>query len=565
MLSGGLMALCFPPFGQAGIVWVALVPWLWSLWQEGSGEKSRPFWTSFLGGVVFWIVNLKWLFQVAHLGYVIPCFFLALYFAIFGKFAATLGNPYRVRRSLQATPLAGALHSLRFAGLNALFWCGLEWARGALFPNYGWCGLGASFYENLPLAQGAEFVGVCGLSFLPVLVNCVLVSVALRVAEGVREGGRMKRHWDLVATMSLVILVFAFGVSRIRHYEALPAKVVHVLAVQLDVPQVAGRVMMSGGEIHAALEEETRKGLEAVAAENQRRIKEASEEVEFLEVDWVVWPEVTLYGALLTTPEGEHALMPRSANTIEAMRDAGVDNLIAGVSERDAYEEEGVFRMNLEGKSYNSMLAVDSEGEIHVHRKQELVIYGEYIPFVDQVPLLAKIYHWVAGVEWGGNLGRGEGYEGFSLPASGESVAVIPSICFEDTVGSFLRRFSRSNREVIVNITNDGWFGESEGSRQHFANAIFRCIELRRPMVRAANRGYTGVISATGNPLDGTTGRRQLLEDEEGKPFLRGSVLGRVLVPEAPVTFYARFGDVFSIAGLVLAVAVGLGRLRKSK
>ena len=216
--------------------------------------------------------------------------------------------------------------------------------------------------------------------------------------------------------------------------------------------------------------------------------------------------------------------------------------------------------------SYNTLLAIDSNGEMATHRKQHLVIYGEYIPFVDSVKWLGDIYEKVAGVPWEGNMGRGIGSDGFSLPGAGREVNVIPTICFEDTVPRVVRKFSKGPREVILNITNDGWFGRSAGSQQHFDNALFRAIELRRPLLRAANQGVTGVVSATGSLVNYETGERQILEDEEGRPFKRGSVLAKAhVLQEGGPTLYARVGDLFSALGLAVALGWGVLRWRLSK
>ena len=143
-----------------------------------------------------------------------------------------------------------------------------------------------------------------------------------------------------------------------------------------------------------------------------------------------------------------------------------------------------------------------------------------------------------------------------------ESFSLIPTICFEDTIGRLARKFVRAEPQLIVNCTNDGWFGESACALQHMANAKFRCIELRRPMARAANTGVTCIIDETGSLDD----RRQpgydprLISDGEPKPstFVEGFMSARIALDRnPPTTFYARHGDLFSIlcaAGALLAV-----------
>ena len=93
-----------------------------------------------------------------------------------------------------------------------------------------------------------------------------------------------------------------------------------------------------------------------------------------------------------------------------------------------------------------------------------------------------------------------------TVPIGDGDIQLIPSVCFEDTVGRLTRKFVRTEPQLIINVTNDGWFKDSEAARQHMANAKFRAIELRRPMVRSANTGVSGIISTTGSLVDPTTG-----------------------------------------------------------
>lgn len=562
VFSGVLLALVFPPFGFADLVWFVPLTLLLALWNGGRAHRSKRFGfgVGWVSGFVFWAVNLKWLGGVASGGYLLLAAYLAVFFGLFGAFASTVGNPL-LRRKATGVAVDEAGRSLLFAAVNAFVWCGLEWVRGWLFTGFGWNGLGVAFHERLVLAQGAEVVGVAGLAFLPVFVGGVLVQVVHRFSLGVKDG-KMERHWDFASAVLILMLVFFYGVFRISAVNRAPSDELKVLLVQQNIPQEAGRVLWSGEEIQSAFEDETLAALDRVELENELLVENAEGLVSLQRIDWVVWPEVVLNGPLYTKKSGDSGIHPDSTATIERMQNAGVRNFILGLGELETDEN---FALTDPVVQYNSLVTVNSDGEIGVHRKQHLVIYGEFIPFVDSIPLLGKIYQTVAGVPWSGNMGRGTGSEVLTLRGAGGQIRVIPSICFEDTVPRVARKFSKESREVIVNLTNDGWFGESEGSQQHFANALFRSIELRRPMMRAANRGVTGVVSATGSLVDYETGERQVLETEEGKPFLAGSVLASVRVArEGGPTIYARFGDWFSAVGLLLGAGWIVWRKRRA-
>jgi apolipoprotein N-acyltransferase len=571
MLGGLVLAFAFPPFNQAEWVWVMPVLLLGALWLGGQQrwQKQRRvgkrfgFVVGWLGGLVFWCLNLKWLAVVTGPGYLILAAYLAIFAGVFGSFAATVGNPLLREKVSGArdSPWEEALRSLGFAAVSACLWCGLEWIRGWLFTGFGWNGLGVAFYDRLVLAQGAELVGVYGLSFLPVFVGGVLVQVGVRFVRGLRAG-RMERHWDFAGAMVVLAGCFFYGVLRTAAVNRAPAETLKVLLVQLDIPQVASARAWSEDKIYAEYQAETLRALREVERENTRLMEEAEGAVELERIDWVVWPETVLTNSLLTATTGESGFEDKSGQLINELQEAGVRTFVTGAQEFEfeaEVDEDGTISPTSKFiESYNSMVAVTSDRTISVYRKQHLVIYGEFIPFEEEIPLLVKIYEMAAGVPWGGNMGRGGAVSGFTLPGAGGEVAVIPSICFEDTVPRVTRKFSEQSRELIVNVTNDGWFGTTEGSRQHYANAVFRSIELRRPMIRAANRGVTGIVSATGSLVDYDSGERQVLENEEGKPFVAGHVRGDVRISKhRGTTLYARFGDWFCASGFVVALVFG--------
>ena len=134
-------------------------------------------------------------------------------------------------------------------------------------------------------------------------------------------------------------------------------------------------------------------------------------------------------------------------------------------------------------------------------------------------------------------------------------LSFAPLICFEDTDGDHTRRCVGKGAQLLVNITNDSWFGHSPGTAQHLANALFRTIENRRPLVRDANTGVTCIIDAQGRILHS-------LRNADGTPFLEGVLFGTVQVPrDGPVTFYTRYGDwlAYAAAGIAGIAMAGLG------
>src|SRR5438094_10165213 len=207
-----------------------------------------------------------------------------------------------------------------------------------------------------------------------------------------------------------------------------------------------------------------------------------------------------------------------------------------------------------DGHDYNAALLISNAGQqTQTYRKIHLVPFGEYIPLRHSFPLFAAVASkWVPG-----DFDDGKNYTVFWL-TSGE-VQLAPLICFEDTIGELTRQFVLKGANLLANVTNDGWFLHSAGSQQHLANAVFRCVETRRPMVRAANTGVTCFVNEFGRVT-------QLLQDETGGTFAEGVLAGEVNVPtERDLTFYVRHGELFAkfcAAVTLIAIIVGVIRRR---
>jgi apolipoprotein N-acyltransferase len=156
------------------------------------------------------------------------------------------------------------------------------------------------------------------------------------------------------------------------------------------------------------------------------------------------------------------------------------------------------------------------------------------------VPFISKI----VGDQVPGDFTRGKEPVVFRLTT--DQVKVAPLICFEDTLGELTRQFVLRGANLLANVTNDGWFLRSAGGRQHLANAVFRCVETRRPMVRAANTGVTCFVNRFGRVT-------QVLLDAKGSQFTEGVLTGSVDIPvSGEHTFYTRHGELFAkICGAV--------------
>lgn len=597
LISGLLLAMCFPGWNLSGLVWVWMLPLFPAIWRGRS--KRYGFGIGYCAGFVFWLLNLKWLWTVSGLGGMVMAAFLALYFGLWGAIAVSIGNPWRKRGGRQAGRSAGgsiqqkivqkeatqkksgllggvlneSIYSLRFAMINAAAWVGVEWLRGWVFTGFGWNGLGVAFHDTPVLAQAADLVGVTGLAFLPVFMSAVLVQSASRI-KGEVASGKFRPRLDFSVAALLLAVHFCYGVWRIKDVGSWQTERVRVLLIQENIPQdikwdprsVADILQGYSDSTEAAIRELEDSNVELLKANVDRDV------VEMKQPDLLIWPESAVPNPLLFV-EGEkhHYLYGDTAHLLEnEIRPLGNFSMIAGMNEFEARHADGLLKWKEGGRQYNSMAVVAPDGaleqSIKTYRKIHLVIFGEYIPFVDQLPFLGEIFKFSAGADFSGNFDAGTSTEPMVVDAGDGEVQLIPSVCFEDTVGRLTRKFVRPAPQMIINVTNDGWFKQSEAAAQHMANARFRAIELRRPMVRSANTGVSGIVSVTGSLRDPVTGQRQVVEDGNGNHFVRASLYGHAYAPvHGPVTLYAAAGDWFAFLMILWVVIAVIGsRLTKA-
>ncbi|MEY2490138.1 MAG: apolipoprotein N-acyltransferase [Verrucomicrobiota bacterium] len=509
--SGLLYAGCFAPFDQAWLCWIALMPLLAVLWFTGTNSKRRwlrDLSLGYVAGLAFFWTVFSWLRTVTVPGLVLVGLYMALYFALWswicGLLRPSLRAPAVVNRWTQPPPNESPLsrspwlrstNNLRLAFLLASVWVAQEWLRSLVFSGWGWNTLGTALHGQLAMIQVTEFTGVAGLSFLVAFTNVILLATARRfiLETQVRP---MRPHYDLTLTMAAIVGVMGFGIRSLQVQR--PAKTLNVAVVQPNIPR---EQKFSPEFAQQTFNQFTRLSTPALGAS--------------VRPDLLVWPESSMPGPVLQDDLSYRFVMDFSASA--------KTDLLLGTIDLD------------ETHDYNAALLVSDGGKrIQVYRKVHLVPFGEYVPGRHTIPLLAR----VVGDQVPGDFGFGKEYTVFHL--TNDKALVAPLICFEDTIGDLTRQFVLGGANLLANVTNDGWFLRSAGSQQHLANAVFRCVETRLPMVRAANTGVTCFVNEFGRIT-------QMLMDEHGSQFTEGVLTGEISIPtERELTFYVRHGELFA-------------------
>lgn len=602
LISGVLLSFCFPGWDISQLVWVWMLPLFPAIWR---GTKKRyGFFIGYLAGLAFWLINLKWLWTVSGLGAVIMAAFLATYFGIWGAIAVSIGNPWRKREvspekqklskskiqekieaknsAIKKSPLQISIGesalSLKFAFINAAAWVGLEWLRGWVFTGFSWNGLGTAFHSTPVLAQAADLIGLTGLAFLPVFMSAVLIQTGKRfIAEA--KTGRLRPRLDFSVVALLLALHFCYGVYRIHQVNNWETQRVRVLLVQENIPQTLKWDPAETSVIMQGYGDATEAAIRALEEENVKNLKDNinGDAVEIKQPDLVIWPESALPEPLFFVEGAEGVEGEISLGGIESyylygstkhllnerVRPLGNFTLITGMNKFEA-ELEGARVVGKEGgNNYNSIAVISPGGAIEdnikTYDKAHLVLFGEYIPFLETVPFLRDLFKFSSGADFSGNFQAGRVIKPLNVQTSAGDMQIIPNVCFEDTVSRLTRKFVQRAPQVIVNVTNDGWFKESEAAAQHMTNAKFRAIELRRPMVRCANTGMSGIISMTGSFHDPVTGNRQVIEDDTGTHFVRSSLYGHAYAAKSgPITLFSLAGDWFSYLMIAFTVFIAI-------
>ncbi len=551
--SGLLLAFSLPPFDQGWLAWIALAPLLCALWfrrgcSDGTGKRScviKPALLGYVTGIVSVTISFHWLSTLGPLfgspalaGIpLLLALYMGLYVAVWAILVARLPfqipaqtpalaesaaieTPERSRRArllgtvprgsdaTAALPFRSSRRNLETGAFAACAWVLLEWIRGWLFSGFGWNGLGIALHRDLPTIQIADITGVLGLSWLVAFCNVMGVLIVRRMLAELGPRFLKSIRWEFTVTMALIVGVFAYGVRALNQPEDKDVTEFKIAMIQTNVPQEER--WDSDSQEHLL-----------------KRLAESTQQVAHLKPDLIVWPESA-------TPRGMYSDEETFKFVMAQAKESGAAILLGTVLSGEK-----------PGDEYNGAALIAEGGHyMQFYRKMHLVPYGEYLPMR---PLLGSVL---------GDLVPGDFLPGASpviLKCPAPPIQFGALICFEDTLGDLVRRFPAGGAQLLVNITNDAWFGKSIAAELHFDHAIFRAIENRRPLARCANTGVTGFVDARGR-----TDRLPL--------FTRAFYTRKLLISNhPPLTFYTRYGD--WVAHLSLAIVflrLGIHALRKS-
>lgn len=512
LLSAGLQIVVFPLPGLYWLSWIAVTPLLVALLRARAPETLQVdakvrlapaspwqgFVLAYACGIIWYLGTCYWVFDTMHRygGLAIPVALLVL-------MAASMHEAlYHGLFGLLVAMVAGGKASQRRALLLApLFWVVAELARTRI-SAFPWELLGYAQTDNPALTRIATLTGVYGLSFEIMLVNSVFAAAFL-VAKG-------RRKWLLVAASAAAILLQA------GQWLAPPAAPTDktALLVQSNVPAQEG---WTTEYFQGTLRDLTWISLHPPGGNEGQKF------------DLMVWPESPSPFFLNDASFRDVvAALTRQSRTWLLVGSIGVES--ASASSRHTSEV------------FNSAGLISPAGELTArYDKVHLVPFGEYVPFKSVLPFMDMLTEQV------GNFERGTSRD--PLDAGGQRLGVF--ICYESVFPDEVRQFALRGADVLVNITNDGWYGDSGAWQQHLQMTQMRAVENGRWLLVGTNTGMTASVDPYGR-IVAATGRkvRTVLAAPYG--LLSGT------------TFYTRHGDWFAYLCAIISTGAIVARFLKT-
>jgi len=503
IISAILLVVSFPKFYLGFLAWIALVPIMLSITGRGLFKSfyiSLSCGTLFFAGIFYWLMNVP---KYTLLYYAILMPYFGVFFGLFGLIFSLISKRLGIVPAYIAAPFVWI--TLDFVRSH-FFWLALPWGM-----------LAHSQYQYLPVIQIASYTGAYGISFLIVLVNSSLSLIAITYSSRLQKLpgidsiklDRKAAIGMICATAVIVILSVIYGIAATT--TPIKGDPVKVAVVQANIDQTKKWDKNYAGFILRTYADLTLK-----AAESQPAL--------------IAWPETA-------TPAALNADVVVRYSVYRIAMKAGIP-LLLGSAERRKYEKQISLTKDYTNAAY---LINPRSGALSKQRydKIKLLPFGEYVP-------ARKSIAWrILNIEPVLGYSPGKEYTVFQLPPYQFSAP----ICWENIFPNLFRQFVKEGAQFMVNITNAGFFGRSAAPYQVVSMVVFRAVENRVFVVRAANTGVSCFIDPHGRIVD-------RLQNEKGEDIFIQGVLTGTVIPQDSKTFYTLHGDVFAWLCVIVSLAI---------
>lgn len=489
-LSGIMIVLSFPTFDFYLLAWIAFVPLLLSLWGKNSLEA---FLSGYVFGLTYFFGTLYWIYHsINHYGgfsffssvtiVLLLCCYLSLYPAVFSLVFLKV---------IKKTKLPGVF-------IAPVLWVVLEFIRSYALTGFPWSSIGYSQYLFLPVIQISDITGIYGISFLVLSFNGALFDIIL-LNKRLRKMPLFPISHAVIGITSLIfvlIITLVYGTWRLGQERN--GNTIKVGIIQGNIEQ--------DKKWSPAFQQEV---MNAYFSLSNEAIKDSP--------DILVWPETSVPFYFGSDPDNSERL-------VQFKRSLDAYLLFGSVMVNGRYKDKSFLS--------NSAVLLDKEGNAtYKYDKIHLVPFGEYVPLRSILFFIDKL---VAGV---GDFIPGKKYLLAETPLGNFGTV----ICYEIIFPGLVRKMYVNGGDFMATITNDAWFGKTSGPYQHFSMSVFRAIENRKPLIRSANTGISGIIDSNGRILSMTH-------------LFQRTVLTDKMKTDHTLTFYTKYGDLFSYFCIVMSI-----------
>ncbi len=490
--TGILLSLSWPTFGFTPLIFVAWIPLIWAFAAGNLGPKPgrRIFLLALISMLVWNGLTTWWVGLASGVGAGLAIGLNSFFMALLWRLA------YGVKRQL----------GLRMGLFSLLFiWMSYEFIHYRWELIWPWLNLGNAFSENVDWVQWYSYTGVLGGSLWIWIFNLM----GYQVYQSKHKIDRMKFGGILILVAILPPLI-SMGVK--KGIDPQEGEAVEVVVVQPNIDAYTEKY-------------------EIPVAQQLNKLIRLAKSQDLSSTDWVIYPETAIPNGIWHAELDENWAL----DGLKSLRkDNPKLNIITGASTFQRFKEDGLnpptgsARYHKSGRfwydAYNSALFLHPSGETHMYQKSKLVPGVEQMPYDEILKPLKSLAFDLGGTT--GTLGKQDSASTFVSDMG----SVAPIICYESVCGDYVGDFIEAGAGFLAIITNDDWWGDTPGYKQHFSYAKLRAVEGRRWIARAANTGISGFI----NPLGEVVVKTEFKEDAS---------LKETLYLRNDLSFYVRYGD----------------------
>lgn len=495
LLSGILLALGWPTYGFPLLLFFAFIPLLLleHRFREHRYHKSTIFGLTFLGLFVWNLITTGWLFNL-------PTAFAAWFALIANTILMTL---VFLLYHIVAKRVTFTLSTIFFACL----WMSFEYMHLQWEFSWPWLTLGNGFSNFPSWIQWYEYTGAFGGTLWVLIVNLGLFKGLLLFLEH-KEKAILYRSAIKNGMIIIIPIIISFII--LKTYEE-KGQEINVLILQPNINPYTEKYNTTDTRIG--------KLIQSLAKPNMTS-----------ETDFVIAPETVFAdGTSVNRFASSHA--KRNASLI--LKDFPNANFLGGISMgyrfRDStkiHKQTNILAPNDFYDDYNSAFFVRPDGTNELYHKTKLVVGVENFPYQNLLkPILGDVM-----LDLGGTVAKKTTQDDREVFFNKDRIGVGPIICYESVYGEFVTGYIRNKADFLAIITNDAWWGNSQGHQQHMAYARLRAIETRRSIARSANTGISAIINQTGQVVSSLA--------YEKKGVVKGT-----LRTNDKITFYVKAGN----------------------